>query len=586
VAARSGNITHYDVAIVGGGPGGSTCGGLLKKYAPHLRILILEREKFPREHVGESQLPHIGPVLAELGCWDQVEAADFPIKIGATYRWGRSAELWDFEFLPLQDFKDEPRPAKFEGQRLQTAFQVERAVYDDILLRHAEKLGCEVREEAQVQEVSRDGDRVTGLRLSSGETVTARHYIDASGSAAVLRRALEVPVDCPTNLKNIAIWDYWTNAAWATHIGVGGTRVQVMSQTFGWLWFIPLGPTRTSIGLVLPVSHYKQTEKSPSELYYSAVGGDERISELIEGATCEGRVRTTTDWSFLSDRTYGENWFLVGESAGFADPILAAGLTLTHIGARELAYTILSLERSEHDPVWLKRHYDLNQRRRIRQHIRFADFWYAANGQFTDLQEHCKSIAVEAGLQMTPGQAWAWLAQGGFTNDVLGQAGIGGLALSGVKQIVQLLTDERADWKLNQYNQFSLNLEGATSDYLPRYENGQITKVACYIRDGKCLPILQMYELILKVLECTSDLATIVQHVMAVCEKQLPPAHVKVGFYHALQAFEVMLSEGWVLGTLDSARPRLQLSSQEDGIIHSNRDRLGVTSEALKGGGF
>src|SRR5262245_61094267 len=218
---------HYDVAIVGGGPGGSTVGTLLKKYAPQLRVLILEREQFPRDHVGESQLPGISEVLDEMGCWDKVEAANFPIKIGATFRWGKSPELWDFEFLPLSDFKDEPRPGKFQGQRHRTAFQVDRSIYDQILLDHAREFGCEVREETQVTSIDRQGDRVTGFQLDKGVPVTARHYVDASGHIGILRRAMGVEMDVPTSLMNIAIWDYWDNAEWAVKIGVGGTRIQV-----------------------------------------------------------------------------------------------------------------------------------------------------------------------------------------------------------------------------------------------------------------------------------------------------------------------------------------------------------------------
>jgi Dehydrogenases (flavoproteins) len=77
------DMTHYDVVIVGGGPAGSTAGTLIEKYNPNLSVLIVEKEKFPRDRVGESQLPQISDVLEEMGCWDKVEAADFPIKIGA-----------------------------------------------------------------------------------------------------------------------------------------------------------------------------------------------------------------------------------------------------------------------------------------------------------------------------------------------------------------------------------------------------------------------------------------------------------------------------------------------------------------------
>ena len=109
-------------------------------------------------------------------------------------------------------------PGKYAGQRRQTAFQVERAVYDDILLKHARELGCEVHEQAQVGEVERapDSDRVTGLLLRDSRRVTARWYVDASGRMGILRRAMGVQADIPTRLQNIAIWDYWDNVAWAS----------------------------------------------------------------------------------------------------------------------------------------------------------------------------------------------------------------------------------------------------------------------------------------------------------------------------------------------------------------------------------
>ncbi|HMB58716.1 MAG TPA: tryptophan 7-halogenase [Xanthomonadales bacterium] len=107
---------ELDVAIIGGGPGGSTCGGLLKKYAPELSVGIFEREEFPRDHVGESQLPPVSQILHELGCWDDIEAENFPIKIGATYGWGNSEKLWDFEFMPVRAYKEETRPRSWGSQ--------------------------------------------------------------------------------------------------------------------------------------------------------------------------------------------------------------------------------------------------------------------------------------------------------------------------------------------------------------------------------------------------------------------------------------------------------------------------------------
>ena len=116
----------HDVVIIGGRPAGSTCGTLLKLYNSDLDVVIVEREKFPREHIGESLLPALSVLMDEMFVWDKVEAAGFPVKIGATYRWGSTPDLWDLEFIPSEVFTDEDRPGTFEGLRTFTAFQVDR----------------------------------------------------------------------------------------------------------------------------------------------------------------------------------------------------------------------------------------------------------------------------------------------------------------------------------------------------------------------------------------------------------------------------------------------------------------------------
>jgi len=574
----------YDVAIIGGGPGGSTTGAFLKQYNPALSVLILEREKFPRDHIGESQLPPISMILDEMGCWDKIEAANFPIKIGATFCWGTNPELWNFEFLPPESFKDEPRPARFQGQRLMTAFQVDRSIYDDILLRHAEERGCEVHEETAVTEVRRDGDRVTGLGLRNGQVVTARHYVDASGHAGILRRSMGVGSTVPTKLMNVAVWDYWQNAEWAVEIGVGGTRIQVMSVGFGWLWFIPLGPTRTSLGLVMPMEFYKSLKRPIDELYYETVRGHEIIGPLVRNATASGKVQTTKDWSFLSDRTYGENWFLVGESAGFADPILSAGLTLTHTGARELAYTILELERGELDPQWMKDHYNANQRARVHQHIRFADFWYATNGQLTDLQQHCAEIAEEAGLKLSPGAAWAWLAQGGFACDVLGGAGIGGVSLLSLKGIVQRFLQRELTLEASQCNVFELDLVGAREEPVPIYHGGRIARAKSYVRGEHRLIEWGIFEIMISVLKETSDIGTIQARVLAIMKAIVPAGTADTEqvlafvLQETLHILEIMVSEGWVRASTVRGSARRPLAPPRVAEIHDLADPLAKQS--------
>lgn len=562
----------HDVAIIGGGPAGSTAACLLRKYAPELEVAIYEKERFPRDHVGESQLPPISKILDEMGCWDKVEAAEFPIKIGATYKWGSTSDLWDFYFIRSGKFEGGPRPGSYAGQRLQTAFQVDRARYDKILLDHAESLGCLVHQGLGVRKVHTEGDSVTGLTLSDGSDVRARYYLDASGNTAILRKAMGIQVEEPGALKNIAVWDYWENAEWADTIGVGGTMVQVMSIGTGWLWFIPLSPTRTSIGFVCPAEHYKASNKSTEALYLDALAQDDRISGLTKNAKREKKLQATKDWSFLSERMTGQNWFLIGETTGFADPILAAGMTLSQAGAREAAYIILELERGTHDAAWLKQSYEQTQAQRIRQHIRFADFWYAANGQFTDLQTYTAKIAEDSGLSLTPEEAFQWLGSGGFVEDFQGQAGLGGFDIGSIKQVTGLFTDGAPEWQLSRYNVLELDLTNAHETTVPFFDKGKIEARKCLSKQGRQLPLVGLYELLFAILQKHRDVSDIIGALVQFFRTRKVNATPAQALMYAIQPLEVMIVEGWIKASLDPAKPRLRLSTPRNGEVITVRD--------------
>jgi flavin-dependent dehydrogenase len=548
------DLKKFDVAIIGGGPAGSTTGSLIKKYRPDLSVAIFEREKFPRDHVGESQLPTVSYVLDEMGAWDKVEQAGFPIKLGATYRWGKTPELWDFDFLS-GNFKDEPRPAKFDGQRRFTAFQVDRAIYDQILLEHARELGCEVFETTKIAKVDAEGDRVLGLQLEGGRTVEANYYVDASGHSGILRRAVGVPVEYPTNLQNIAVWDYWRNAEWAEEIGVGGTRIQIMSVGFGWLWFIPLGPDRTSIGLVVPADYPKKTGIKPAELYAQALAKDERISGLLKNAHSEGKFQTTKDWSFLAQYHCGENWFLSGESSGFADPILSAGMNIAQAAAREVAFSIIELSNGKEDPEWIRDSYNRRAEKRIVNHIRFADFWYTSNAQFTDLKDFTQVIAKDNNLALSPNEAWAWIAQGGFIDEDL-NTGTGGFTISAIRSMGDYLMDLPEQSVLTKHNVFRLNLNGAELKSRANYYQGRVLRDECYYRGDKVLPRVDAFDVWIETLKKWSRLPDI-NRSMA----ELHRAHANNPLFkqavstRLVSTLEAMITDGWVEASFDPTIP-------------------------------
>ncbi len=564
-----------DVAIIGGGPGGSTLGTYLKKHNRKLNVQIFEREVFPRDHVGESHLPLISTYLDEMGVWDRVEAANFPIKVGATYKWGNTKELWDFDFIQDGVLKEEPRPAKFEGQRRATAFQVDRAIYDKILLDYAKEMGCEVHEGVGVSKVHRNGDRVESFELSTGESVTARYYIDASGHIGMLRRAMDVPVEYPTGLQNIAVWEYWQNAEWAESIGIGGTRVQVMSVGYGWIWFIPLSPTRTSVGLVMPVDFYKESGKRPEELYLNALASEPLIAGLLKNATREDKLATTKDWSFLASRMYGENWFLVGESSGFADPILAAGLSITHAAAREAAFTILELDRGWFTADWLKEEYQKLQENRVRNHQRFAAYWYSANAQFSDLREHTAKIAAQNGLELSPEKAWQWLAQGGFIDDDH-MVGTATLSLSAIKDLGTFLTPMEIRNPLGDNNVFKLNLAGAKKVQRAKYAKGGVERFVAYQRDGQTLPMGGVFEILVKTLEKYSTIDEILAELNRIAASRSHEPGFQAWFTSRVPTtFEAMIVSGWIEASLDPSRRTMQ-APNETPILHWHTNSPGA----------
>ncbi|MEX0876521.1 MAG: NAD(P)/FAD-dependent oxidoreductase [Phycisphaerales bacterium] len=560
-AEAAGTQADVDVVIVGGGPSGTTVAPLLKKYNPDLSVLILEKARFPREHIGESQLPGISVILDEMGVWDKVEAANFPVKLGATFTWGCDNEAWNLDFYPVEEFVDQPRPAKYEGQRRHTAFQVERERYDRILLEHAEEMGADVRQETMVREVLSDGDRVTGLRLDSGEVITARHYVDASGHAAVLRKGLGIESEAPTTLRNVAFWDYYDNATWAIEIGVGGTRIQIRSLPYGWIWFIPLGPSRASMGLVCPSEYYKETGLTPREVYERAIEEHPEIRELLAGAKSStgGKVLTTKNWSHLANKLAGENWWICGEAAGFADPILSAGMTLAHSTAREVAYRILECERGELDAGWLRSQYDEKGRQNINQHIRFAEFWYASNGRFTDLKEHCQQIAKDAGLNLRPAQAWRWLAKGGFANEDIDRAGFGSFDVGSSKQLIERFSGRSSKFQISALNDFKLNLSNAEEVYQGVLREGRITRIKCYKRGESMLPLTGTWKILVDILRKESDLEAIYKELETAIKRHTIGGAQSSEIFLYLQTLEVMVNEGWVIGKNKKTRPKLNI---------------------------
>ncbi|MYE07040.1 MAG: FAD-dependent oxidoreductase [Chloroflexi bacterium] len=324
-----------DVVVIGGGPGGSTCATLLADQG--YRVTLLERSKFPREHVGESLLPASIPVLEQIGAMPAIEAAGFVVKRGATLVWGKDPEPWSWYFA------DDP------GQR-PTSFQVVRSEFDHILLKNAAEHGVDVREEHQVLDVDFDGVRASGVSyLNNGAEgrIDSRCIVDASGQAALLSRKLDLH-QWDEYFNNLAVYGYYRGADHLDPPNHGNIFIE--SYEHGWLWKIPLHTGVTSVGAVVDKEIGQQGLRNlgPRGFLEAQVALAPHTRELLAGATLVEDPGIERDWSYTSRQFAGDGYVLVGDAACFVDPLFSSGVHLA-LGSATLAanYVKTALEEPE-----------------------------------------------------------------------------------------------------------------------------------------------------------------------------------------------------------------------------------------------
>jgi flavin-dependent dehydrogenase len=332
---------EVDVAIIGGGPAGSTAATLLRKYDPALRVAIFEPARFPRHHVGESTLPDMNPILAKLGVLPKIDAAGFVRKTGITYRWRVDQPMFSEVFA-----KGVLDALGGGARRLPDyAWQVDRSRYDHILLEHAREHGATLHD-ARVDGVLRDGggdgERVVGVRVRAPSgalrDVHARWVVDCSGQARVLSRALGLSKRGHA-LGDLAIYRYYRGMRW--HEPVVGTvhesKIFFSATPAGWIWFIPLSESLVSVGLVTRREFLD--ERDADALFDAELATVPEMAAMLASAVrCEApgatdeppRTQIVADWSYSHDRPCGPGYYLAGDAAAFIDPILSSGILLAH----------------------------------------------------------------------------------------------------------------------------------------------------------------------------------------------------------------------------------------------------------------
>jgi FADH2-dependent halogenase len=308
------NQNDYDVIVIGCGPGGSSASTYLARAGR--RVLVLEKEVFPRFHIGESLLPYNQAIFRELGLLPALKEAGFPRKLGAQFILGNGLIGTRYIFK-LGRFTREPE-----------VIQVERARFDHILLKHARVTGADVREGWAVLKTDSDADGVNvEARDADGKThnFRAAFVVDASGRTNLTGTQEGLRVMHP-RLKKLAVFAHFTGVG--LDAGEPGGDTIIIRLENKWFWLIPVSAEKVSVGLVIDKDEFMQSSGTPAEIFQRWIDSSPVAQARMKNARMASPVQTTTDFSYFNRSLAGKRVLRIGDAAGFMDPIFSAGVYL------------------------------------------------------------------------------------------------------------------------------------------------------------------------------------------------------------------------------------------------------------------
>jgi flavin-dependent dehydrogenase len=309
-------VSHYDAIVIGGGPAGSTAAAVLA--AKGRRVMVLEKEKFPRYHIGESLLPYGYFTLERIGVLDRMKASHFTKKysvqfVGAS---GRAS-------VPFYFFQQLEHEASM-------TWQVLRSEFDQLLLDNAREKGAEVIEEITARELIQQDGAVAGVKAvtKDGETREFRApiTIDATGrdAFAVTRNGWKVR---DPYLNKIAVWTYYKGALRDPGLDEGATTVAYVPEK-GWFWYIPLADDIVSVGVVAEKDYLYRDANDLPTIFHNQVKKNAWIERHLAAGVQSGPYRVTGEFSYRSRYCAADGLVLAGDAFGFLDPVFSSGVFL------------------------------------------------------------------------------------------------------------------------------------------------------------------------------------------------------------------------------------------------------------------
>ncbi|HZD11533.1 MAG TPA: NAD(P)/FAD-dependent oxidoreductase [Candidatus Binatia bacterium] len=380
------------ILVAGGGPAGATAAAMLAREG--FRVVLVERDRFPRYHIGESLLPSALDFLDLLGAREKIEQHGFQRKAGAHIEWG--SQQWDLFFGELS------------GKNTYS-FQVVRSEFDQCLMDHARQQGATVLQGVELRDLRFEGERPvaailapTGMANDSWE-IDFDYLVDASGRNGLLSTRYLRNRYYHEIFKNVAIWGYWKNTN--RFDGKKDGAIATISIPYGWIWAIPLHDGSMSVGVVLHKETFKErrAQLGIEQLYHRAIAESATVSWLLETGELTTELHAETDYSYACDRFAGPAYYIAGDAACFLDPLLSTGVHLAMMSGLLSSASIASVMRGEVSEQEATSFYDRCYRRAYLRYLVFLSAFYnqydGKESIFWMAQELTGQDAAEANLK-------------------------------------------------------------------------------------------------------------------------------------------------------------------------------------------
>ncbi len=310
---------NFDVIVMGGGPAGSTVAGILAREGR--KVILFEKEIFPRHHIGESLMTDTYWTFRRLGILEKMKESPFVRKYSVQFANSAGKESRPFYF--------------FEAVHHESAvtWQITRAQFDHLLIDHAAEQGVTVHQGALVKQVLFEGDQAVGVEVQMPDGTREKYFakvvVDATGQMAMLSNKFRWRVRDP-KLKKAVIYSYFKDAYREPDLNGGATLVlRTEAGSGGWFWYIPLENDITSVGIVADPEYLVQGRgQDLAKIFQEEIDKCEPVRKRVAPGTRVDKIYSILDYSYRSKHNAGNGFIIIGDAYGFLDPIYSSGVLL------------------------------------------------------------------------------------------------------------------------------------------------------------------------------------------------------------------------------------------------------------------